>query len=275
MKIATFAKPQNVMHKLKMKRIIYLLLFLPTVLFAQTNGNFLSNFLLGSKLNQENVIDKFNHCDFSKIWLHTKNYQIVGIIGTDYERIKIKLLSVRKSKDNPNKYFVEGKSNVKGNICDFSGVIKLVKIKTTNKLHFGVDNEYKGKGIKSEGILIATYEFKEQKDQDHSGIFQGKLYTKWYVNAISQIKYDDIQFTSDGYMNNAFIGTWKSYSTNKVKICNWGDFRVPEVKPDFDIGAGDFSPSKKYYDYGWMNYQKAWLNGNKEAQKEELKKWWQ
>lgn len=75
-------------------------------------------------------------------------------------------------------------------------------------------------------------------------------------------------------MNNSFIRIWISYSTDKEKICNWADFRVPQANQDFDIGAGEFSPSKEYYDRGWENYQKAWLYGNEEAKKEELKKWW-
>lgn len=252
-----------------MKRVLYLLLLLPTVLLAQTKEHFLSDFLLGSQARQENVLHKFNHFDFSEIWLRTNNVQIVGIIGSDYERIRIKLLAVRKSQDDPDLYFVEGKSNVKGNICDFNGVIKLIEVKEMNQLHVGVDSEFKDRGIKSEGILVATYEFKEERSQSHSGIFQGKLYTKWFVDSNNQIKYDDIQLYSDGYMNNAFIGIWKSYATNDIKICHWGDFRVPDVKPGFDIGAGAFSPDKKYDDYGWAHYQKAWVDGNKEAQKEE------
>ena len=35
-------------------------------------------------------------------------------------------------------------------------------------------------------------------------------------------------------------------STRKEKICNWADYRVPITNRDFDIGAGEFSPSEKY-----------------------------
>lgn len=75
-------------------------------------------------------------------------------------------------------------------------------------------------------------------------------------------------------MNNVFVGFWKSYSEDTKKICNWADYRVPEANYDFDIGAGEFSPSKKYYKKGWKNYQKAWLHGDVEAKKDETMEWW-
>ena len=257
-----------------MTRLICILLFLTNISFAQTNEKFLSKFLLEDELNTENEIAEFNKFDFSCLWNQTENYIIVGIIGEDHQRIKIKLISIEKCLTIPTEYMVSGKSNVKGIICDFSGTIKLSEIKLIKKLNFGVDDEYKDKGIKSQGILIADYEFKENPNLKHSGIFKGHLYSKWYLDSKDQIKYNNIGQNSDGYMNNAFIGIWKEHSTSKEKKCNWADFRVPKANPDFDIGVGDFSPSDKYYKNGWEHYQKAWLNGNKEAQDEELKEWW-
>ena len=258
----------------KMRKITYILLLIANISFAQSNEKFLKDFLLENELNSKNELVKHNKSDFSDLWSQTENYRIFGIIGADHQRIKIKLTSIKKSSTNPNEYFVSGKSNVKGTICDFSGTIVLTEIKETQELHFGVDDEYKDKGIKTQGILIADYEFKENESQKHSGIFKGKLYSKWYINSENKIKYDDIESISDGYINNAFIGIWKSHSTGKEKICNWADFRVPQANQDFDIGAGEFSPSKKYYVQGWENYQKAWLYGDEVAKKEELKKWW-
>jgi hypothetical protein len=257
-----------------MNRLICILLLLTNISFAQKNEKFLNDFLIEDELNTENVIDNYNLYDFSILWTQTENHIIVGIIGADHQRIKIKLISIKKSSTISNEYLVSGKSNVKGIICDFEGTIRMTEIKETKKLHFGVDDEYKNKGIKSQGILIANYEFKENPKQNYSGIFKGQLYSKWYLDLDNQIKYDNIDSNADGYMNNAFIGIWKGYSTKKEKICNWADFRVPKANQDFDIGAGDFSPSEKYYEKGWANYQKAWWDGNKEAQNEELEEWW-
>ena len=265
----------NMKTKILISFLIVGLLFHPNISFAQTTEKFMTDFLIGDELNTENVIANYAGFNFSDLFTQTANHLIVGIIGADYQRIKIKLTSVKKSSSAyPNVYIVSGKSMVNGMISDFNGSIKLTEIKKIKKLHFGVDDEYKNKGIKSEGILIAEYEFKENKNQKQSGIFKGQLYSKWYLNSDNQIKYDDIQSFADGYMNNAFIGIWEEYSTNKEKICHWADYRVPKINLDFDIGAGNFSPSEKYYDKGWRNYQKAWLNGDKEAKKEEYKEWW-
>ncbi|MEW7289943.1 hypothetical protein [Aquimarina sp. 2304DJ70-9] len=257
-----------------MKKLIFLSLLIVNISFAQSNEKFLMDFLLEDKLKPDNVLSNYNQFDYTNLWSQTKNHKVLGIIGSDHQRIKVKLISIKKDSTNPNKYLVSGKSIVKGTICDFTGIITLEEIKEVEKLHFGVDNKYQNKGIKSQGILIANYEFKENKNQKHSGIFKGQFYSKWYLSSEDQIEYDKIQSIADGYSNNAFIGIWKSYKTGKKKICNWADYRVPKANQDFDVGAGEFSPSKKYHEKGWENYQKAWLYGNQQAKNVELKEWW-
>jgi hypothetical protein len=238
-----------------MKLLIWTFLLFTTITIAQSNEKFLTDFLLESELKPENVLSNYSQFDFSNIWTQTENNSVLGIIGKEHQRIKIKLISIEKDPTNPNEYFVFGISFVKGTICDFNGKITLTEIKEVKKLLLGVDDEYADKGINSQGILIADYEFKENKEQKHSGIFKGKVYSKWYLNSKNQIEYDNIESISDGYTNNAFVGIWKSYATDKEKVCNWADFRVPNANRDFDIGAGEFSPNEKYYDKGWSDYK--------------------
>lgn len=256
-----------------MNRLIFILLLLTNSSFAQTKEKFMRNFVIEEELETKNVLAEYTRFNFSTLWTQTENDLVFGIIGADHQRIKIKLTSIQKSPANPNIYLVLGKSNVKGLICDFSGTITLSEVKTIKKLQYGVDDEYRDKGIKSQGILFADYEFKENPNLKNSGIFKGHLYTKWYLNLDNQIKYDDIGKNADGYMNNAFIGIWKNYATNKEKKCNWGEYRVPEANQDFDIGVGDFSPSEKYNEKGWENFYKA-MNGDEVAKNDELKEWW-
>ncbi|MCL5247724.1 hypothetical protein M4I21_18065 [Cellulophaga sp. 20_2_10] len=255
-------------------RLLILFLLLTNISFGQTSNRFDRNFDFENEIKNENLIDSLNSYDFSNIWTKTKNSLIRGIIGEDHQRIKLKLISITKKTNNLNEYLVTGKSSVKGTICDFSGVITLVTINKVKKLHFGVDGYYADKGIKSQGILIASYEFNENIEQKYSGTFKGKLYSKWYLNSENKIIYDDIESNSDSYMNNAFVGIWKSYKTLKEKKCNWADFRIPNANQDFDIGAGEFSPNEKYLDKGWENYSQAWIYGDKEAQEKERKMWW-
>ena len=158
---------------------------------------------------------------------------------------------VEKNLINNNEYFVFGKSSVKGNFCEFIGKITIVKIQESKRKHFGVDDKFKNQGIKTQGLLTAKYEFFENKHQNHSGNFSGTLQTKWFLDKNDKVQYDDINSVSDGYFNNAFVGTWKMYNSNIEKICNWGDYRVPYANCDFDIGTGELSISEKYLKNGW------------------------
>ena len=49
-----------------------------------------------------------------------------GIFGKNYEKLEIFFSEVSQSQ-NPKHYFVKGKSNLKGVICNFKGTIKLDK----------------------------------------------------------------------------------------------------------------------------------------------------
>lgn len=256
----------------KMNRLTLILIFLVNISFAQ-NETFMGDFLIDNELINQNVIDRYDKYDFSNIWMKTKNNLVYGIIGNEYQRVKIKLISIEKTPFNSTEYLVYGKSKVKETVCEFNGVIKIKEIKLLNKLHLGVDSEYEK--TLSQGVLIAEYEFQENITQLHSGFFKGHLYSKWYLDSNYQIMYDDILSIADGYFNNAFIGNWTSYKTNKEKICNWADYRVPQANQGFDIGAGEFSVSEKYYGKGWLDTTLNNHNLGNEINQGKRKEWWE
>ena len=262
-----------------MKFLIWTFLLFTNISIAQSDKQFVSDFLLEDELKSGNLLNEYEQYDFSNVWNKTSNEVIFGIIGGDHQRIRIKLLSINKNAEKPNEYHVYGKSMVKETVCDFFGTITIKKIKEVKELHFGIDDGYKNKGIKKQGILIAEYSFDENAQQKHSGIFKGNLYSKWYLNKNDKMQYDDIQSISDSYTNNAFIGIWKSYSNGKEKICNWADWRVPNANQDFDIGAGEFSVSEKYWNKGWIDIvlKNQVPNGAivREKSNKKMKAWWE
>ena len=67
------------------------------------------------------------------------------------------------------------------------------------------------------------------------------------------IKYDSINIHSDAYFNNSFVGIWKMYDSETKKICNWADYRVPNINCNFDIGAGEFNVNEIYAKNGWLD----------------------
>ena len=215
--------------------------------------------ILEKNLLEKNDIEKFIKLDFSRLWTNTDNELVYGIIGEDYQRIFIKIFFVEKTVLNPYEYLVYGKSNINSSVCDFIGKITITKIQEFKKDNFGVDDDYKNLGIRRQGLLTAKYELLENKEQTRSGQFRGTLQTAWYLDSKEKIQYNDINLNADGYFNNAFVGIWQMYNSNIIKICNWGDYRVPSTKCDFDIGSGELSVSEKYSKNGWLSKpEKEW-----------------
>jgi hypothetical protein len=264
-----------------MSKMFLRILFLniPLSLFGQEfiydlhNKN-VKDVLADTSLANTELLDNFINYDFSNIWTLTENSCIVGFIGNDKQRIRIKLISIVKINDKTNVYYVLGKSLVKNNICHFKGKIEMVSIRK-NKHMFDDCESDKFKNVKSEGVLIAKYEFFEDSTELYSGYFKGDLISLWYLNLKNEIQYNDIHRCADGFCNNQFIGTWNSYKNKSSKICNWGDYRIP-FSGDLDIGAGEFSPDDKYLKYGWQTIRDAYFKfpPSNEAKKEEEKIWW-
>jgi len=258
-----------------MKRIINVIILLLSVsLYGQTTNKTEEwHFDTWTNLSNIEYKEKLNFYDFCNLWTVTENSNVYGFIDIPFQRIRIKILSATRSKNNRNIYNISGKSKVKNRICTFQGTITISSIKTYDIMHWGVDNEYKGTGIKKQGLLVATYYFKEDRNYLHSGTFEGTLYSLWYLDKLGKIRYDKIESNSDNYRNNQFIGLWRDYVTKEKKACCWGDFRIP-ASGDLDIGEGEFSPAKKYLKFGWQTYHDAYSNNNKSARQEEEIKWW-
>jgi len=258
------------------KQLTYILIFVFSInASAQKNDpidkwekQILRSKAISKKEFKKNII-KY---DFGSLWTDTDNSAVYGFIGQNYQRIRVKIISAAKDKNNPDTYAVSGKSMIKSNICSFSGSIKIIKARTYKKMYWGVDDEFKNNGVQKQGIITADYNFSE-KCCIFSGIFEGRLVTKWYIDKNGELKYDDIEKESDSYGNNQFAGTWKSYKGEIVKIANWGDYRIP-LSGDLDGGAGEFSPIDKYLQFGWQNYREAYVNNNEQARLDEEREWW-
>lgn len=204
----------------------------------------------GDSLLQTNQIVRYSHYDFSDVF---QPRHLLGIIGDNYQRLQMKFSSIKKSSKNPVEYIVRGQSKVNNNICNFTGKIVIEKIQEAIRIRHGVDDKYKGKYVVS-GLVTAKYIFYEDSTQKSAGVFSGVLQSLWYLDNAKRMKYDDMFDFSDRYYNNAFVGTWQAYGRNKKKNCNFGDYRIPFIKADFDIGAEGFSPNPKYKNNGWQKY---------------------
>lgn len=235
---------------------LIILMFLSTSIFGQQPDEWMK--MLNNpkddidKLGKENLKVDFLKYDFSTLFVPRQEF--LGYIGSDYRRLKIFFTSIEKDSSNGDVYNIKGISLVGNNQCDFNGTIKIAQVRVYNTMHYGLDNKYANKGLTSQGVLIGNYEFKENPNQNHSGIFQGIMNLNWYLDKFRILHYDDIEWYSDNYKNNQYAGTWSEYNTTKQKKCNWGERRIP-FSGDLDIGVGEFSPNSKYYDKGWADFK--------------------
>lgn len=230
--------------------------------------------LAASDLRPTDKLSQYIHYDFSPLWLTTANEAVMGFIGPGYQRLRLKILTAQRDKADPTRYQVTGKSQVLGYVSAFSGVLVVRQVRELRVLATRIDETVSP--ARHEGILLADYELREDASQPKSGVFRGVLETDWYLDKQGKLLYDDIRTTGDGFCNNQFVGTWTSYTTKKTLRCNWGDYRIPN-SGDLDRGAGEFSPSPKYYANGW-DYFSA-LYGNNEAARaraevKEKQVWW-
>lgn len=231
---------------------------------------FITSFILcaaGALYGQQNELNKIKEFDLSKIWTSngstdideadfftTERPDFRGFIGDNYQRIYIRIDEVVKNELSPLTYYVRGSSEVKGNRCSFMGTIKIDSAQIKQREIFeGADYLVDMNKVTHRGVVICTYEFFENKSQKWTGYFSGQLQTRIYITTEGQIKYDAIGGFSDSYMNNTYVGIWTSYASGNSKVCNWGEFRIPN-SGDLDIGAGEFSPNPKYIENGWQDH---------------------
>jgi len=178
----------------------------------------------------------------------------IGFIDIKIKRrLEINFLKIEKSTTNDSLYIAKGKTKVGKNVRLFEGDIKIKHVYFFAEHSRGADDDMVGK-IKSQGIIIADYYFREDKKLSATGVFEGKVLLRWYINNKGVFLYDDIDEYSDDYRNNQFVGTWTSYKTGVKKVANWGICRIP-CSGDLDWGAAEFSPAPEYRKYGWEDYK--------------------
>ena len=220
--------------------------FIPSTLFAEQTSKQCFSRYLDSKAHFIND-DKFDEFDFSGILADTRT-KFLGYIGADYHRLHLNFSSVKKA--SHTKYIVSGEYKITTEARPFDGEIQITKIKKYANLNYGVDDFMKGK-INAQGIALASYFLKGD------GGFQakGQMLMKWYIDSDKRLAYDDISEDEDMYANDLFCGECK-VGKAQIKPCAWGHYRIPN-SGDLDMGAGEFSPSPKYLNNGWSDFNKG------------------
>jgi hypothetical protein len=246
-------------------------------------GLLITSFISGQESNSTDFLSEIQKFDISDLWTlekfqaefegdtsSTERQEPLGFIGENYQRFYIHFISVIQNPKNRLEYFVYGKTRVKTNICTFQGLITIQECKTY------IESDLPPL---KQGFVSGDYEFFEDSDQKGTGVLKGVFKTGFYIDTKGDIHYDALNFVADGFKNNQFEGTWTSYKTKDSKECNWGDYRIPE-SGNFDIGAGEFSPSQDYASNGWITYildhkmNKLDVEEDPQVSEIEHDKWW-
>lgn len=236
------------------------------------------------------TLENLRHKDLSTLWIGPislidrkdsealfwrERPEPIGYIGTDFQRFDIHFTEVGRSVSDPLKYELRGYTRTNNTICRFEG-----------ELHIDSLLEYPpcdapdyANGIWSGWYLKGHYQLREHPDLRGSGILEGEHNIQIAVDERGNIYYDTLYLVADGYENNQWEGIWRSYSTEAVKTCNWGDFRIPNSLK-LDVGCGEFIPDEAYRDKGWQSYYdyyNAWSKDDRfwQASAKELQRWWQ
>jgi hypothetical protein len=260
-----------------MKRLpIFLLLLFVLGAQAQTDRErtkWVKDLIDGSKLATASERARILQFDFGPMWTrHEDNASVLGYIGTNYQRLRLVILSATKNPNRPDTYDISGKSMVSGVIRAFTGTIQITKVSAAPR--DGLSEDYKAEGIKEAGFVFGEYHFAEDAKQTNTGRFDGVFSTDWIIDKDGRLVYDEVMMGADGYYNNQFLGKWTSYRTKVSKPASWGDSRIP-LSGDLDMGSAEFAPVQKYVRNGWQGYMNAYgPKQDERAMAEERKHWW-
>lgn len=244
---------------------------------SKSPGEWYNEYISNFGLEHNDSKNEFLNYDFSDLILQTSSTQIYGVIGQNMQRIQFKWISINKDPNNPENYYVYGKTKVNSNICEFTGILKVKTIRLYGEGKYDMPHNSKVQpGLI--GVIFYDYILTENSKEEHTGTFNGIAATEFFIDN-DELFYNDLRRNSDDMANNQFVGTWTRHDGEENKLCNWGDYRIPNVS-GFDCGAARFSPCIKYAPNGWLVYMIA--NGAspdrmniEEAKKSESQKWWQ
>lgn len=247
----------------------------------------LSVLCAASRPRPEITLDMIRQKDLSTLWIGPlpmidredttmltwfERSEPLGYIGEDFQRFYLHITSICRLGTDPLKYVLSGKTRTGNNVCDFEGELHIDSLVICDP-----DEPCEWGGIYTGWYLKCHYILREDPEQPGAGVFEGTHTLDIAVDSAGNIYYDTLMWFADGYCNNQWQGNWSSYKSGATKVCNWGDYRIPESY-GLDIGAGEFSPDSKYGPKGWRSYSDQFNNPDKEVQKrarrEESYRWW-
>jgi hypothetical protein len=199
--------------------------------------------------------NEFAKYDLSVFW---KTSYSLGYIGNNYQRLYITFEKVRKI--SSTEYRVEGFSQVKSNVCNFTGVIKNIEYNQYKVVDYdcscadlGIENPEK------QGCLFADFVIEEDASQKNTGVFLGMLEAQWIIDTNGQLHKGQVGCGSSQPYSDQFLGEWISYKGGSKPVA-WGEGEIPLARGLLYQGDGDICISAKYHNNGWEEFERCDLD---------------
>lgn len=190
----------------------------------------------------KDVTNKFLSIDFSG-YLNKENKFINGIFSENYARVRVHYDTIYKI--NPSTYQVKGKLKIRDTISVMDGQMKIQSIFLDPFLQGDKEVPNPTYCIS----IISTCNFSLKPTAQLNGIVQTILNLDTLTDEFSYYYGNN----SDYYMNNTFVGIWKSQK--QIEKCIWGIGLLPfEFTGDFRIN--ETYVTEKHLQNGWKEYGK-------------------
>lgn len=186
--------------------------------------------------------------DLSELLMPSSDF--LGFIGEDKQRIYMQFDSLWKDADQKNLYHLKGHSTVKGNRCDFKGLLIIEGFSEDEGLPRELDQKSPNPEWQSAGKIKGRYLFSENPEQKHVGVFSGSFWCTYLLKRDGDLSSNEVNRSSDDFRDHQYEGAWRPYGEENSRVCNWGIARIPN-SGDLDIGAAEFSANPKYREQGW------------------------
>lgn len=123
-------------------------------------------------------LSQYTHYDFGPLWARTDNEVVMGFIGPNCQRLRVKILTVRRDTADGTRYYLTGKTHVAGHLGGFSGTLVLRQVRELRQLSPITEAAPAAalqafRSARREGFILADYELREKPGQPKAGTFQG------------------------------------------------------------------------------------------------------
>lgn len=213
--------------------------------------------------------------DFSLVW-SGQTTEPLGCIGDRYERLRVVILGATPDSAQADLYHLTGRTKVQRTVNAFTGTLQVRHVRERGHPLANVAPELRP-GVAARGVVVADCKLYEDRAGQRAGIFTGVLTMYWSRSANERKIYPDVDADvvgdSNPYINNAFVGEWRSYDGKLHQYVRWGEGRIPDSGA-LDIGESEFMPAPEYERYGWRSYADAMRTGDERAWEREHAQWW-